>query len=518
MIVAELGAPALPSPKFVFAESDCQDILHRLVRYAEGGGDVEVALVSRWCAYTRWGRNQITLSGEDQNAHLACFRSVRGARVCVDFNDVSDAGLLAAIRSAERLIRRVREQVDYDAVSRPDSRLRSVDEPVTMPQLLASSTLQVEASDRSAAVRHAIESATESGMLSAGYLEVAATSMASLTSWGITKYQAYTWARCTVTVRDPAGVGSGWAGIDWPDWSRVDPTSLAVLALEKCLTSRDPVAIEPGRYTTILEPQAIGELLGLFFSNQFESFGTDFDRLTEERGVADWLGRAATGDLGHPPFPEYSRLQPGFSRLGEKVMDERITISADPMDPELGFPPYLNFIWKADRLANPVVFHSAVWVEQGVLKALPYERDYAVEELGKLTGLPVSGAFRVGVTGPMTSLDEMIATTKRGLLVTRFDQLVGPYTQSLMCSGFTRDGLWLIENGKISKPVKNMRFVEAIPFVLNNVEQLGTPQRIFYTHPGANGSHFWQRANPRPVIVPTLKVRDFSFTALTEAI
>jgi predicted Zn-dependent protease len=98
----------------------------------------------------------------------------------------------------------------------------------------------------------------------------------------------------------------------------------------------------------------------------------------------------------------------------------------------------------------------------------------------------------------------MIATIKRGLIVTRFSDVILLDPQSLLCSEFTRDGLWLIENGKISKPIKNFRFTESPMFVLNNVEQLGIPQRVF--HPAA------------PVIVPPVQARDFSFTSLSEAV
>ncbi|HXC25317.1 MAG TPA: metallopeptidase TldD-related protein, partial [Gemmatimonadaceae bacterium] len=109
-------------------------------------------------------------------------------------------------------------------------------------------------------------------------------------------------------------------------------------------------------------------------------------------------------------------------------------------------------------------------------------------------------------------LDEMIAATTRGLLVTRFDGVILLNSQSQLYRGYTRDGLWLIERGKISKAVKNLVFTESVIFALNNVEQVGVPQRVF--HPKDDSI----RTIPQPVIVPPLKVKDFSFTALTSAI
>jgi predicted Zn-dependent protease len=110
-------------------------------------------------------------------------------------------------------------------------------------------------------------------------------------------------------------------------------------------------------------------------------------------------------------------------------------------------------------------------------------------------------------------MDEMIATTKRGLLVTRFDRILGLDQQSLLQQGYTRDGVWLIENGKLTKAVKNLQFTESSLFVLNNVEQIGVPQRAF--HPKRTDGLIFL---PQPAIVPALKVRDFNFTALSEAI
>jgi predicted Zn-dependent protease len=158
------------------------------------------------------------------------------------------------------------------------------------------------------------------------------------------------------------------------------------------------------------------------------------------------------------------------------------------------------------------VYHAAQWVTNGVLTQLAYPREYGVRALGESTGLPNKGAFRMNVTGSQTSIAEMIATTKRGILVTRFDRVEEMDMPSLLYRGYTRDGLWFIENGTISKPIKNLVFTESILFALNKVEQLGAPQRVFRPRDPV----WWD--TPSPVIVPPLKIEDFNFTALTDAI
>ena len=157
----------------------------------------------------------------------------------------------------------------------------------------------------------------------------------------------------------------------------------------------------------------------------------------------------------------------GYSRLGERVMDSRITISDNPMDPELSFPPFNSYVdlWN-DNDFSAEAYHAVTWIEQGILTGLSYDRPYAIDRLGRDMGL-LPGAFRMSVTGITTTLDEMVSTTKRGLLVTRFDNVITIDEKSLLMRGYTRDGLWLIENGKIARAVKNLAFTESILFALS---------------------------------------------------
>src|SRR5690606_30688850 len=140
----------------------------------------------------------------------------------------------------------------------------------------------------------------------------------------------------------------------------------------------------------------------------------------------------------------------------------------DPMDPDLGCVPL-------DWSGEPHV--PVKGVENGVLKELEYSRSYAIRQLGQDTALPTSMAVRLH--GGTATLDEMIATTKRGIYVTRFNNVQLLDLNSMLLTGNTRDGLWLIENGKITKTIKNFRFTESPLFIFNNLEQLGVAQRVF---------------------------------------
>jgi predicted Zn-dependent protease len=481
--------PAENRPRFL-SEADCQGITQYLASVARGGGETDVRIWSYWTGHVRWARNQITTSGDVRNNYIHVRRNLRGTRSgTVAINETTDAALVAAARRAERLALLESEKPEWELLN------PTTLEPALAPQLFSETTYQLDADHRAAAAIQLATTAASAGVLSAGYIEVAAHSIAMLDSQGRMYYRPYTQASYSVTVRDPHGHGSGWAGVDWNDWGRIDPSQITERALDKCLRSRNPVAVEPGRYTTILEPQAVCDFVWWMIG-----YRPSIDRVGNEDPRAS--PRHPFFKMGETSYP-YMLAR---SRLGEQVVDPRITISADPMDPDLGFPPFSSW---AESVTRAEVYHPATWITNGVLTALAYNRQYAVEKLAQATGLPNEGAFRM--SGGETSIDEMITTTKRGLLVTRFDQITLLDLTSLLLRGYTRDGLWLIENGKISKAVKNMAFTESPLFALNNLDQLGVPQRVY--HPATG-----RVALPQPVVVPPIKVRDFSFTALSDAV
>jgi predicted Zn-dependent protease len=184
------------------------------------------------------------------------------------------------------------------------------------------------------------------------------------------------------------------------------------------------------------------------------------------------------------------------TKLGLKIIDERITLSHDPSDPRLGVRPYPGR-------------ERATWVEKGVLTALGHTEGYGREALGNTQSVAMRYGF--AMSGGPTSMDEMIHTTKRGLLVSRFHVLTRLDELSLLYTGVTRDGLWLIEGGKITKSVHNMRFIDSPLFVFNQVEQLGASVPAF-----SPLSHYFN--DLAPAIVPTVKSRDFSFVSLVDAV
>ena len=457
------GTDPIADSRFL-SQAQCRALMDRILSLTTGGGNTRMWVDSTWAGSLRWARNVIAVGGDVQQTNINLTRRIRGASGSASTNSLTTEALNRCVERAEGFVLFGRENPD----SYPEP-LAAI-HPHATPAIWFDRTVSPDDTSRAAQIDAIIAPAEAAGVMSAGFFEVAARGYSIITNDGLTRYYPQTTAQFSVTVRDLKGRGSGWAGVDWNDVARIDPARLAEIALDKCVRSRNPVAIEPGRYTAILEPQAVCDLVSPIITSAL-------DRQNAEGGIG--------------PFADPTR--PGWSRIGQRVMDPRVTISADPMDPDCGFLPF-------DGAGEP--YRPVKWIDQGILRALSYDRWYGLHQFGEDRALPNSRAFRM--SGGTSTIDEMIATTTRGVLVTRLNHADVIDINSMLMNGNTRDGLWLIEHGKISKPIKNFRFTESPMFVLNNLDALGAPQRVF--RPEA------------PAVVPPLKVRDFSFTALVDAV
>jgi predicted Zn-dependent protease len=415
-------------------------------------------------------------------------RNIRGGRGTAVTNQLDDASLDGVVDSAE-----------WQALRHADRRATDQAMPAWTPSspqatIWSEGTFARTVEDGARLVQAVTADAEAKQLMSAGYLESYAIAIGMLlidvngrkSPW----YGKATQAQCSVTVRHPTGEGSGWAGLSAWDIQKVDEQAVARRALDKCVASLNPVRIEPGRYTAILEPQAVADLMEGMFSPRSRAM---------HRGPAEDRTRGAS------PFwfdydPSVVRER---SKLGLKIIDERITISHDPSDPEIGILPIPGM--------TPIT-----WIKNGVLQELNHERDLAINELNLNEPRLPRSSFRM--SGGTTSLEEMISTTKRGLIVTRFSSVQTLEERSLLATGVTRDGLWLVENGKITKSVRNFRFTESPLFVLNNVEQLGVPTPVFHLGLPPYFTMYAPAFALSPVIVPALKVNDFSFTSTIDAV
>jgi len=436
-----------------------QSLIEKVTKMSKAD-DIQVNVNSGYQADVRFAANQMSTSGGVVNGTIAVTSTFGKKHATTVTNDVSDDALQRTVAQSESLAK------------------LSPDDPEVMPPLGAQtylpvngyfdSTANLTPADRARAALTALEPARKAGDLKvAGFIVVNAGANAIGNRNGMFAYNRATTANYTLTARTDDGTGSGWAGVEHPDWKQIDFAGMATRAIEKARLSRNPVAIEPGRYTVILEPQAVGDLV------QLMGFALN----------------ARNADEGRSAFAK----QGGGNKIGEKIVDPRVTIFSDPQDPQLLAQPY-------DGQGMPL--SRQVWVENGVLKQLFYTRFWAQKQSKQATGFPSS----IKLVGGTTSMDDMIKSTPRGVLVTRLWYLRSVDPRTILFTGLTRDGTFLIENGKITKAIKNFRFNESPLFLLANLEAIGPAIRLGGTEQGG------------PVVMPAIKAKDFNFTSLSDAV
>ena len=440
---------------------ECEALAKRALSFATAE-ETRITINSGGRGNTRFAVNQISTGGDNYDATLAVRSSVGKRSAVVNTNKLDDASLKSAVHLSERLAK------------------LSPEDPEAMPELgpqtyvegkgWSESTASLDPSARANAARAITEPSRVAGLVSTGYLETQAGATAVANSKGLFAYGRQTALSLTTTVRTQDGTGSGWAGATSHDFARLDPKALGERAIDKARRSVNPVGIEPGRYTVILEPTAVGNLI------QFITFAMSARNADEGRSFFSKAG--------------------GGNKIGMKVVDERVTISSDPLDPEA----YANtFAGDGQPLTK------TTWIENGVVKNLSYDRFWAQKQ-GKQP-LPTSGTVRM--SGGTTTTDQMIASTERGIIVTRFWYLRPVDPRTILYTGLTRDGTFLIERGKITRAIKNFRFNESPIFMLNNLDAMGAPVRVSASEAGGPGL---------AIVVPPIKVRDFNFTSLSDAV
>jgi predicted Zn-dependent protease len=453
----------------VMSRDEMQSIVDRAIK-ASTADNVAITVISSARGNNRFAANQLSTSGDISDTSVIVESSFGPKHATVSANDLSDDGIRQMVARAETLAK------------------LAPDDPEAMPPLGAQqytpvpawfeSTAALTAGDRAKAALTALAPARKAGNVNAaGFIETGAEVTLTANKAGMSAYHRSTTANYTLTVRTADGTGSGWAGGDNHDWAAIDFPAIAEHALQKAQLARNPVAVEPGRYTVILEPQAVGDLVQLL------AFGLN----------------ARLADEGRSPFAKTG----GGNKIGDTVSAPIVTLFSDPVDTQLLSTPF-------DSDGFPLT--RQVWIDKGVLQQLAYTRFWAQKQGKPYVGNPFGGgrfgfgSGTVKLAGGTTSTEDMIKSTDRGILVTRLWYLRQVDPRTLLFTGLTRDGTFLIEQGKIARAVRNFRFNESPLFLLNNTEALGPAVRLAGTELGGD------------VVMPPIKAHDFNFTSLSDAV
>ncbi|ALN80680.1 TldD/PmbA family protein [Lysobacter antibioticus] len=442
----------------IFTEAEAKAILDKVLALSKAD-ECTATLTGSIAGNIRFALNNVSTSGIVSNSNLAV-QSAFGNRVgTASINEFDDAALERVVRRAEDLARLAPENPEF---------MPAIDKQSYKPSpTFSASTAAITPEFRAQVAADSIAPCRADKLTAAGFLEDGQSFVAVANSKGNFGYQQATNFDYTCTVRTDDGRGSGWVGRNVKDASEFKADNEVRIAMRKATESAEAKALEPGKYTVILEPAAAAGLIS-FMMNFFDA------RQADE-------GRSFLSKKG------------GGNKLGEQVYDPRVNISADPWDPRAPVLP-----WDAQGLAR----EKMAVVENGKVTALDYSRFWAKKQGKRAVGTPGN----LLMAGGDKSTAELIKGTQKGILVTRtwYIRMVDP--QTVLLTGLTRDGTFYIENGVIKHPVKNFRFNESPVIMLNNIEELGRPVRV-----AGDESSF-------VMMIPPMKLRDFTFTSLSDAV
>ncbi len=403
---------------------------------------------------TRFTENYIHQNVSEANESISV-KVIFGKKIGVaSTNSLDEQALREVVARAARIAE----------LQKPNEEFQGIPGPERIPELDAFSgnTYAFSALDRAAAVKAVIDQAKPKGFRAAGAFSTGAGELCVANSLGVRAYHPSTTASLsTVAMSDTS---SGYASARAVDVSEIEAGEVGLKATEKCAMGENPVSIEPGEYEVILEPLAVADLLSYLA----------------------WMGFSAQAVRDGRSFVS--------GKLGQKLFSDLFTFWDDGMD-KRGFPMPFDL--------EGVPKSKVAMVENGVAKDLVYDFKNAKKEGKKPTGHGGFGwgpmAVNLFMAGGDDSIEDMIKKTCRGILVTRFHYTNPAHPIRVLITGMTRDGTFLIEDGKITKPVKNLRFTESALRVFGTMDMVGKDM-----------------VKAGRTVAPAIRVPAFTFTGTTE--
>ena len=448
----------------MLGEAEIKRIAHAVLETSRAD-QTEVEVFANDSALTRFANNYIHQNVEHRDVDVRV-RSVIGKKIGIaSTNETSPEALAAVAAKAFELAEHQRENEDFRSLPRPA--------PIATVEAFVESTARCGPEERAAVVGQICDASSRAGLTAAGAFHTTAQEIALANSLGVYAYHRETQADINTVVMSETS--SGHAARVSKDIADIDGESIAQEAVDKALRGVNPRTLEPGEYEVILEPYAVVDLLDFF---SYLSFGA----------------------LG---FMEKRSFMSG--RIGERVMSESISIWDDGLSPE-GLPMPFDY---EGVPKEPVTF-----IENGVAKGVVWDTYLAGKQGGdaRSTGHALPAGATIGAlplnmfmaTGG-AGTDDMIKDVKRGLWVTRFWYTRTVHPLNVVTTGMTRDGTFLIEDGKIAGPVRNMRFTQGYVEALNHVDMVGRDAMLVLGDIGGGVRR-----------VPALKLAKWSFTGVSE--
>ena len=459
----------------MITREQAHNIFERAAKFSEAD-EVEILIGGASSALTRFANNTIHQNVADEN-HVVSIRVAFGQRTArASTNKFDDESLKRTVRAAEQMARV--QHPDADLLPLADAKLAPAGK---LPQRAFDSTRALGPGERAEVVSKIVDVAKRNHLTTAGICSVTESIEAIFNSRGLAAFHPQTMAEVSITML--AEDSSGWQKLNSPDARNLDPAVLAEVAAKKTRDSAHPAEVDPGRYTVVLEPSAVLDIVGFMFYD----FG-GLSVLDQRSFLNERVGKKVFGENITIHDDSHHPLQAGAPFDGEGVARQPVTLVKNGIINSLVFARSTAERMKKSELAG----HAGEIRPTGHGFPLPNEMGEAP------MNIVVENAL-----SDRKSLEQMVSSTERGIYVTRlwYIREVEPYEKVL--TGMTRDGTFLIENGKITRGLRNFRFNESLVEMLSKVDAMSEPVR-------ACGEESFE------MVVPAMKVRDFNFTEVTK--
>src|SRR5215469_6669385 len=455
------------------------DIFDRLKKHSTAD-EIEAYFYGGHSALTRFANNVIHQNVAEQNYGVSVRTAFGGRTARASTNKLDDESLKRVVRASENLAKVQQPDPDLLPIPTPQERDAANSSKINPRQRHFAETSAITPEDRATGVAKIVDVASRHKLTTAGIYSSSESIEGIFNSRGFAEWHSQTSAEISITML--AKDSSGWQKANSPNVANLDPLFLADIATRKAIDSAAPREVPAGKYTVILEPAAVLDIVGFMFWD----FGGQ--AILDERSfLNNRIGTQLFGanidfadDVTHP-------LQSGAPFDGEGMRRQRVPLVENGIVKRVVYAR--GTAEKMKKSAHASKAETIAATGHGFL--LP-------NEMGEM---PVNIVF--GEPANPESVDQMIASTDRGILVTRlwYIREVDPYEKIL--TGMTRDGTFLIENGKLVGGVRNFRFNESLIDMLSNVEAMGKLVR-------ASGEESFD------MVVPAMKVKDFNFTEVTK--
>ena len=460
----------------MLTKDKASDIFKRIRKYS-AADEVEVLFYGGKSALTRFANNVIHQNVAEENYSVSVRTVFAGRTARATTNKLDEDSLNRVVEASESLAKVQHPDPDLLPMPGVGEGARATQ---AGPSRNFAETAALTPELRAEAVKKIVSVATQQKLTTAGIFSSAESVEGIFNSRGLADWHTQTSSEISITML--AGDSSGWQKANYPNVSQQDPAGLAEIAARKALASASPRELPPGKYTVILEPAAVLDMVGFMF---FDFGGLSI--LDQRSFLNNRVGTQIFGpninvwdDVAHP-------LQSGTPFDGEGMARQRVQLVENGVVKRLVYARSTAEKMKSSEYKDKVGPVAAT----GHGFALP-------NEIGEA---PMNIVFETPAD-PKT-VDQMIASTERGVLVTRlwYIREVDPYEKIL--TGMTRDGTFYVEDGKVRHGILNFRFNESLIHMLSNVEAMGIPVR-------ASGEESFD------MVAPAMKVRDFNFTEVTK--